>query len=412
MNPASYILCALAATSAVIAAPYPLAHRMEKSWSTAYSSPSSSTTAQGNAKAVYFLTNDATENSVVAMLVADDGTLSDGSVTPTGGKGASGIDGETNEAAVVDTLFSQSALRVEGNIMVAVNAGSNTLTMMRISSKDPTKLTMVGKPVDTLGEFPVSVAFSTKNSMACVANTGAKAGLACFHASPKKGLKPLSKSLIGFPIGQTTPPVGPFNTVSHTLFNEDQTMLLTTVKGDPTKNNTGFLSMLRISDGYAAAKDTRSSPAGTAVLFGSANIPGTNNLFATDASFGAAIISLDDTPQVLAKTTIDGQNATCWAAISPLTKTAFVTDFAVNNLVEIDPASGELKQNVKLPNNNPGMIDLVAVGKMVYALSPGGNGETKPAVVVMDVSGGEIKQVQNFEPMGGVATAVGLTFVL
>ena len=159
------------------------------------------------------------------MKVAADGTLSDGSITSTGGKGASGIDGKTKEPAAPDALFSQSALKVEGNMLVAVNAGSNTLTMMTISADDPTQLTIVGSPVDTLGEFPATVALSAKNSLACVANTGAKAGLACFDADPKKGLTPLSQSLIEFPLGQTTPPVGPENTVSQALFNEDQSML-------------------------------------------------------------------------------------------------------------------------------------------------------------------------------------------
>lgn len=411
MVPTSYILSILVAASAVIAVPFPLVSRAANSSCTA--STSAKVPAHPNAKAIYLLTNDAAGNSVVAMKVAADGTLSDGSITSTGGKGASGIDGKTKGPAAPDSLFSQSALKVEGNMMVAVNAGSNTLTMMMISADDPTKLTMVGSPVDTLGEFPVTVALSTKNSLACVANTGAKAGLACFDVDPKKGLTPLSQSLIEFPIGQTTPPIGPENTVSQSLFNEDQTMLLTTVKGDPTKNNTGFLSMLPVTDGCPADKDTRSSPAGTAVLFGSAIVPGTNTLFATDASFGAATISLDSAPKLLSKTTIAHQKATCWAAISPLTKTAFVTDVAVNHLVEIDPANGETKQSVTLPNNNPGMIDLVAAGKMVYALSPGKEVGGKAKVVVMDVgAGGKIKQVQNFEVKGVGSSAQGLTALL
>ena len=406
----SSILCISAVASLVGAAPYPINPRIATSACSANMKAGGNSAAPANAKAVYFLNNDPAGNAVVAMRVAADGTLSDGSTTPTGGKGGSGIEGKTKHPAAPAALFSQSALKVEGNMMVAVNAGSNTLSMMIISDTDPTQLTMIGQPVNTLGEFPVTVALSTKNSMACVANTGAKAGLACFDVNAKTGLSPLSQSLIDFPIGQTTPPVGPENTVSQSLFNEDQSMLITTVKGDPTKNNTGFLSMLPITDGCPADKDTQVSPAGTAVLFGSAVIPGTNNLFATDASFGAATISMDAAPKVLAKTTIGDQKATCWAAISPLTKTAFVTDVAVNHLVEIDPASGALKQSVNLPNANPGMIDLVAAGKMVYALSPG-NANTKAAVTVMDVSGKAIKQVQNFEPKGVSSSAQGLTFM-
>ncbi|CAF9915808.1 MAG: hypothetical protein HETSPECPRED_002588 [Heterodermia speciosa] len=408
MVSAAYILSVFAAASAVIAGPFPLVARAANSSCTANTSPKAA--AQPNAKAIYLLTNDAAGNSIVALKVAADGTLSDGSITPTGGNGASGTDGKTKAPAAPDALFSQSALKVEGSMLVAVNAGSNTLTMMTIAPDDPTKLTMVGRPVDTLGEFPVSVALSGKNSLACVANTGAKAGLACFDADPKKGLTPLSQSLIEFPLGQSTPPVGPGNTVSQTLFNEDQSMLLTTVKGDPTKNTTGFLSTLPIPDGCPAAKDTRSSPPGTALLFGSAIVPGPKNkttLFATDASFGAATISLPhppSSPHLLARTPIPHQKASCWAAISPLTKTAFVTDVAVNHLVEIDPATGDLKQSVLLPNANPGMIDLVAAGRMVYALSPGTVGEGKANVVVVDVGGERIRQVQVFE-LGGVGSS-------
>lgn len=68
-----------------------------------------------NAKAVYFLSNDA-KNSVVALKVNADGTLSDGSITLTGGSGASGIDGMTNASAGPDALFSQSALKAEGHV--------------------------------------------------------------------------------------------------------------------------------------------------------------------------------------------------------------------------------------------------------------------------------------------------------
>lgn len=68
-----------------------------------------------NAKAVYFLTNEA-KNSVVALKVDADGTLSDGSIALTGGSGASGIDSKNNATAGPDSLFSQSALKAEGNV--------------------------------------------------------------------------------------------------------------------------------------------------------------------------------------------------------------------------------------------------------------------------------------------------------
>ena len=68
-----------------------------------------------NARAVYLLSNEV-QNSVVALKVNRDGTLSPGSVHLTGGKGAAGIDDATNATADRDVLFSQSSLRADGNV--------------------------------------------------------------------------------------------------------------------------------------------------------------------------------------------------------------------------------------------------------------------------------------------------------
>jgi hypothetical protein len=66
-----------------------------------------------NAKAIYFMTN-AANNSIVALNVAADGTLSDGSITATGGAGMNGI--ENGAPAAPDALFSQGAVKVAGSV--------------------------------------------------------------------------------------------------------------------------------------------------------------------------------------------------------------------------------------------------------------------------------------------------------
>lgn len=70
-----------------------------------------------NGKAIYMLSNHAS-NSVVAVPLSDDGSLNEagGSSTNTGGAGANGVDGSTNQPAAPDPLFSQSALTVAGNV--------------------------------------------------------------------------------------------------------------------------------------------------------------------------------------------------------------------------------------------------------------------------------------------------------
>jgi hypothetical protein len=75
--------------------------------------------AAANAKAIYFITNDAC-NSVVALKVAADGTLSDGSITGTGGAGMNAIDSATGGPAAPDALFSQGAVKVAGNVRKSI----------------------------------------------------------------------------------------------------------------------------------------------------------------------------------------------------------------------------------------------------------------------------------------------------
>lgn len=89
---------------------------------------SNSTAATPGAKAIYFITN-AAENSVVALKVAADGTLSDGSITPTGGAGLSGVD-STGAPAAPDSLFSQGAVKTAGNVRLCLSFHVFQLTIL------------------------------------------------------------------------------------------------------------------------------------------------------------------------------------------------------------------------------------------------------------------------------------------
>ncbi|RYP47341.1 hypothetical protein DL768_006592 [Monosporascus sp. mg162] len=379
---------------------------------------------QATGKAVYLLTNDA-ENAIVALPINADGTLSKGTSTKSGGKGATSIDGATGELAATDALISQGSLTIAGRYIFAVNAGSNTVSMLSISETNPTKLTMVGEPVEVPGEFPNTVAASAKNSLACVAMTGAVAGISCASFDGEEGLGAMD-DLRPIDLGQSTPPVGPTNTVSHTFFSEDESVLFTMVKGDPATDKTGFVSSLAVKQKtmcggqtmmVAAAEDTRSSPEGTAVLFGSQVIPGTGNIFATDASFGGAILSVDAATgeaAVAAKGVIEDQVATCWAAFSPMTKSVFVTDVAMPRIVEMSAEDASILSVVDLSETgDPGFVDLRAAGAFVYVLAPG-NGTTDAAISVLDISGGQgqARAIQRFS-LDGVAgnTAQGIAIL-
>ncbi|KAI0891517.1 hypothetical protein F4806DRAFT_304918 [Annulohypoxylon nitens] len=358
-------------------------------------------------KAVYVLTND-DANSVVALPIQADGTLGAGTVTPSGGKGLSSISGMTNQSAGPDSLVSQSALTVAGGYVFAVNPGSNSISMLSISKKDPTKLTLVGKPAQIPGQFPNTVAASAKNKLVCVGATGSMAGITCAPFT-NKGIGAMD-GLRAIDLGQSNPPVGPTNTVSQALFSEDESTLYTIVKGDPTANKTGFVSSLSVqkkqtcggaSIAAADPKDSRVSPNGTAVLFGSQIIPGTNTLFSTDASFGAVVMSIDEkTGQatVAAKQVIADQQATCWSAFSKSTGSVYVTDVLIPRVLEMSAKDASIISTVDLSaGGDPGFIDLKASGDFLYVLSPG-NGTSSAAIQVLDLSEGQgkAKAIQRF----------------
>lgn len=284
--------------------------------------------------------------------------------------------------------------------------------MFNIDPSDPTKLTMVGAPVDLPGEFPNTVAASQKNRVVCVGLSGAKAGVSCAPFSKVGGIGAMD-ALRPFNLGQTTPPVGPTNTVSQVFFSQDEQTLYTTVKGDPTVNNTGFLAAFAVESacGQISSQGVMSSPDETLVLFGSASIPDSTDLFVTDASFGAAVLSVDAGQQATTKGrgVVDGQAATCWATISPATKTAFVTDVGVNRLVEMSLDDASILNEIDLSaNGQSGMIDLAAAGPMVYVLAPGNN-ETAPAIVVLDAASREVAQTVELGSMGITGRVQGMT---
>jgi hypothetical protein len=288
--------------------------------------------------------------------------------------------------------------------------------MFAIDAQDPTLLTIVGQPVTVPGDFPVTVAASQRHSVVCVGSTGANSGVSCSTFSAQ-GLGPMD-NLRSFDLGQSTPPAGPLNTVSQVFFSDDESALFSTVKGDPTKNNTGFLATFAVQgarscrgqNALVAQDVSRISPAGTAVLFGSSTIPGSTDLFVSDASFGAVVLGVqtNGTVSVKGKGVVADQKATCWTAISPATNTAFVTDVGTNRLVEMSLTDASIQNMIDLSaNGDPGLIDLRAAGNFVYALSPG-NGTTQAAITVVDAT--SKMQVQHFslQSLGAGKNAQGM----
>ncbi|KAL7798324.1 hypothetical protein V8C37DRAFT_399114 [Trichoderma ceciliae] len=358
-------------------------------------------------RAIYMNSNEE-RNSVIALPIGSNGLVSQGTSTSTGGAGSKVfvVSGNTTQPAGTDALASQSAVSIAGNYLFAVNAGSNTITMFAIDPADPIRLTMVGRPVSVPGDFPNTITASAKNQLVCVGTTGAKSGVSCapftsWGVQKMDQLRPIN-------LKQTTPPVGPLDTVSQVFFSEDGDTLFVAVKGDPATNSSGILGIFGVDrprDGHGPAsvcgKGKLTSVEGTLAPFGSTTIQGSSDIFVADAGFGAVILSVDaetGSASIKSKAVIEGQIATCWVVISPVTNTAFVTDVALDRVVEISPIDASIMSITDLSTNGDlGLTDLRAAGNFIYALSPG-NGTGVPAVTVMDVR--SKKQVQHFQLKG------------
>jgi len=125
-------------------------------------------------RAVYFLSNSH-ENAVISLRVNEDGTLSDSTAYPTGELGEAAFFGSKKMRAGPDSLLSQAPLVVAGEMLFAVNAGSNSLSAFIIDPQDPTKLYQACPAVALPGEFPNSVDVSLDQKLVCVSLTGATA---------------------------------------------------------------------------------------------------------------------------------------------------------------------------------------------------------------------------------------------
>ncbi|KAL4882965.1 hypothetical protein BJY04DRAFT_216684 [Aspergillus karnatakaensis] len=380
-------------------------------------------------KVIHILRNTA-ENAIISLPISGDGTLGKGHFTLTAGQGGTALNGP-GQPSGPDALFSQAPLAIAGDLIFALNPGSNTLSILKPNSDDPTSLTLFNDPVSVPGSFPNTVAASPKHSLVCVGTTGTKAGISCAPFNDHGLIAPFD-ALRPYNLNQTTPPVGPPNTVSQAFFSDDESRLYVTVKGIPNTDNNGFLSVFPVLNGGEGCRanktdpessgkarlgrhDTRSSFASAPLLFGAAVIPSnqhseSDRVLVTDPTLGAVILDVNPDTNVATLTTpinITNQQATCWAAYSSQRNSVFVTDVLVNNLVELDAKNGTVIANTLLPNSNPGYIDLAVAGRFVYALSPG-NGTTEAAVVVFDPVDGKQVQEVGIGAYGGDRNAVGV----
>ena len=295
-------------------------------------------------------------------------------------------------------------------MLFAVNPGDNTVSAFTIDKHNPTNITMLGAPTDSLGEFPVAVAYSRKHKTACVVNSGGEANIACFSVS-KTGLVPIANTTQSLGLNQTNPPTGPANTVSDIIFNQEESQLLVSVKGTPN-GTAGFIANFPVTSGSPFAfsqTPVKSTPQNGALPF-SMTLVGHHGdtVFSTDAGFGVSVSKFDlNTGAILnsSSVAIANQTATCWSTYSPRTGSFFVTDVGRNVMSEFRVNSAiPLTKEVGFYtlSGSGGRIDLNVASlpgnDFLYVLDP-----KDSAVSVVKLRGiGNGVQIQQFDAQAAV----------
>ncbi|EIN12964.1 hypothetical protein PUNSTDRAFT_131194 [Punctularia strigosozonata HHB-11173 SS5] len=304
---------------------------------------------KGNsAGAAYFITNEPSGNFVVSADIHSDGTLTLARAVSADGRGEHGNDAPA--ATGPDGLFSQASVKASqnGKVLATVNPGSNTVAIFAINAKNPSIINMIGKPVSTEGEFPMSLALNEAGNKLCVLNGGQVNGVNCYKVDPKNGLQAIGGTLRSLGLNQTTPATGPAGTTSQLLFSSDEKSLIASVKGVPPQP--GFLAVWSVNGDDSLSPDfTKVAPAAGGLLpFSMTPIPGKNALLVTDPGLGFDVFDLSNVQSggnsqsainatgASSANPISGQSATCWSSFSTKTGNFYLTDIGTAMVTEVN----------------------------------------------------------------------------
>ncbi|OPB41892.1 3-carboxymuconate cyclase [Trichoderma guizhouense] len=359
-------------------------------------------------RAAYFLDNDPSGASIVALDILSNGTLSSPVRTLTGGKGSwakwiipSPAPPDNTGFAGPDSLFSANSIVVSGNFLFAVNAGSNTLSLFKIDPSNPQHLTLVGKPVGTLGDFPISVTYSEKLHMACVLNGGTRAGVACFSVDASRGLVVLDGSLrsITKAFNQTTPPGGPILTASDIMFNPSSTGLFVSTKGAPPSSagaspTLGFIYAWPVVGKTVSTTATISQPSGIILDFSLTFLGADDSILLTDAAGVGYILSVSSGLQVTVKDKVvlpSNEGLACWGVYVPELSSAYVITASITNITVVDPSTGSVTGTITLPASDVGVFDTAYDRTFLYSLT------NVASIAVVDLAANPPKMIQNLD---------------
>ena len=255
-------------------------------------------TAAGADHAVFVQGNELDGNTIHAFARGDDGSLKPAGTYGTGGKGGDQVDAPT------DSLASQGSLVYDdaSGRLLAVNAGSNTVTSFRVEGQrlDDRQVVASG------GEFPASIAVHGK--VAYVMNAGGEGSVQGFRITGE-GLKPLKGSHRS--LGLDNEEIPRFDTSPGEVeFTPDGRNLVVTTKG----NNTVEVFPMKRDGLPAAAEPVVNDSAGGVPFAISFDRSGKRMLVAEaeKSTVTTYQVRRDGKLKVLQEPLANGQETLCW----------------------------------------------------------------------------------------------------
>ena len=305
----------------------------------------------GGDKHVYTLSNQVSANTVMDYQRASNGTLTFDAAYPTGGTGTGG--GLGNQGAI--------ALDEDGEILLAINPGSNSISLFKINENGLT----LKSTVSSGGMRPVSI--TMEDDIVYVLNAGGTGNISGFKLN-NNNLTAIANS--------TRPLSSASSGAAQVSFVNEGKVLVVTEKATNkiityTVNEWGLPGMMH------------SINSSTATPFGF-DAGKNGNIFVSEAAGGAAgasklssyHVNNDGSITLLTGSVGANQSAACWVVITNNGKYAYTTNTASNNLTnfDINKSTGAIHVNTAIAaTTGMGPIDaaLSNNSKYLYILNSG-----------------------------------------
>jgi 6-phosphogluconolactonase len=313
----------------------------------------------GHTGAVYTMTNDPSDNEVLAFQRGSDGSLRYLASYATGGRGSGGS---------IDPLQSQSSivLGASHHFLFAVNSGSGTISTFQVAGSG--RLSLIGVTVCG-GAFPVSIALH--GNLLFVLNSSGGGNITGFLIGDSRGLSQIpgsTRALSGANVGGST-----------LAFSPDGQFLIA------SERNTGNLDTFEVEpDGTAFGPvfSTSNSPGPFATAFTSRGI-----LLVTEAptaTVSSYAVASDGGLNLITGSVSTAYKATCWIVPTSDGAYAFAADAGSGEISELSiDWSGDLTVTgaaATAPGATPLDLALSSGDHYLYALTAGAGTITEYSV--------------------------------